>query len=193
MAKTSPELPILLFARPSDWADWLAHNQAAPGIWLRMAKAASGIPSINYAQALEIALCYGWIDSQKKSYDETSWLQRFTPRGPRSIWSRRNREMVEELIRAGKMQPAGLQAVEQARQNGRWEAAYDSQSQAELPGDLQAALDEHLAARAFFASLDSRNRYAILYRLQTARKAETRLRRLNQFIAMLEKGEKLYP
>lgn len=193
MAKTSPELPILFFARPSDWADWLAHNQAAPGIWLRMAKAASGIPSINYAQALEIALCYGWIDSQKKSYDETSWLQRFTPRGPRSIWSRNNREMVEELIRAGKMQPAGLQAVEQARQNGRWEAAYDSQSRAKLPGDLQTALDAHPAARAFFESLDSRNRFAILNRLQTARKAETRLRRLEQFIAMLEQGEKLYP
>ena len=148
---------------------------------------------MSYAEALEVALCYGWIDGQKKSYDEATWLQKFTPRGHRSIWSKINREKAEELIRNGQMKPAGLQAIKRAKQNGRWEAAYDSPSQASVPDDFQAALDKNSTAKAFFAALNRQNRYAILFRLQTAKKAETRTKRIEQFIRMLAKHEKLYP
>jgi uncharacterized protein YdeI (YjbR/CyaY-like superfamily) len=187
-------LPVMGFARQKDWADWLEENHdTALGIWLKIAKKGAGIASVSYAEALEVALCYGWIDGQKKTYDETSWLQKFTPRGERSIWSKVNREKAEELIRTGRMRPAGLQAVERARQNGRWEAAYDAQGKATVPSDLQAALDKSAQAKSFFATLNSVNRYAILFRIQTAKKAETRAQRIEKFIAMLLKGEKIHP
>jgi uncharacterized protein YdeI (YjbR/CyaY-like superfamily) len=195
-ASQSPkaDLPILPFERQKDWAVWLDKNHAtAPGVWLKLAKKASGIKSVTYDEALEIALCYGWIDGQKKSHDETSWLQKFTPRGPRSVWSKINTEKALRLIDSGLMRPAGLKAVESARQDGRWEAAYDAQSKAVVPDDLQAELDRNAKAKAFFATLDSRNRYAILHRIHTAKKAETRTRRIGEFVRMLAKKEKIYP
>ena len=188
------ELPILLFETQDAWASWLEEHQAeAPGIWLRLAKKATGIASIDYSQALEVALCYGWIDGQKKGYDESSWLQKFTPRGAKSIWSKINREKAQQLIESGRMKPAGMAAIESAQRDGRWDAAYDSQRVAAVPDDLQVALDGNPAARAFFATLNSRNRYAILFRIQTAKKPETRARRIQEFIAMLERHEKLHP
>jgi len=183
-----------MFEQQKDWAAWLDKNHAtSPGVWLKLAKKASGIASVNYDEALGVALCYGWIDGQKKSYDESSWLQKFTPRGVKSIWSKVNREKVQELIESGQMKPAGLEAVERATQDGRWDAAYDSQSRASVPSDFQAELDRNAKAKAFFATLNSTNRYAILFRIQTAKKAETRAKRIEQFIRMLENHEKLYP
>ena len=188
------ELLVLLFKQKEDWAAWLDENHAtSSGVWLRLAKKAAGLESVSYDEALKVALCYGWIDGQKKSYDKASWLQKFTPRRAKSIWSKVNRGKAEELIRRGEMKPAGLKAVEDAKQDGRWDAAYDSQSSASVPSDLQAELDKNAEAKAFFATLNSRNRYAILFRIQTAKKAETRARRIQQFIRMLEKNEKLYP
>lgn len=193
-AKSPADLPVILFERPEDWADWLdQHHAASEGLWLRLAKKASGLQSISHGEALEVALQYGWIDSHAKSYDDQSWLQKFTPRRSKSVWSKVNREKVERLIAAGQMKPAGLQTVEAARQDGRWDAAYDSYSQATVPDDFQAELDKNAAAKAFFDTLNKQNRYAILYRIQTAKKAETRAKRIEQFIAMLEKQEKIYP
>jgi uncharacterized protein YdeI (YjbR/CyaY-like superfamily) len=184
----------MAFKRQKDWAGWLdKHHATSPGVWLRLAMKASKIQSISYAEALEVALCYGWIDGQRKSGDESSFLQKFTPRGAKSIWSKINREKAEALIRSGDMKPAGLQAVERAKQDGRWDAAYDSPSVASVPSDLQAELDKNAKAQAFFAALNSRNRYAILFRIQTAKKAETRARRIQQFVQMLERNEKVYP
>jgi uncharacterized protein YdeI (YjbR/CyaY-like superfamily) len=188
------DIPIQLFEKPKDWAAWLQKSHAAAsGIWLRLAKKNSGIESITYAEALDVALCYGWIDGQKKSYDEITWLQKFTPRGKKSIWSKINREKAESLIKSKQMKPAGLKAIESAKQDGRWDAAYDSQSKATVPEDFQAALDKNAKAKAFFATLKGANRYAILFRIQTAKKAETRARRIRQFIEMLEKHETIHP
>jgi len=187
------DLPILPFASQGEFADWLAENHfQSDGIWLKLAKKGADAPSISYDEAVETALCYGWIDSQKKGLDESFWLQRFTPRKAKSIWSRVNREKVEQLIASGQMQPAGLAVVELAKQDGRWEAAYDSQRAITIPDDLQAELNQNPKARAFFDTLDSSNRYAILFRLQTARKTETRAKRLRQFVEMLERGEKIH-
>lgn len=184
----------MLFEHQKDWEAWLDQNHAASsGLWLRLAKKASGLNSVSYAEAVEVALCYGWIDGQTKSYDESSWLQKFTPRGAKSIWSKINREKAQKLIESGQMKPAGLKAIEAAKQDGRWEAAYDSPSRAIVPSDFQAELDKNAQAKAFFATLNSTNRYAILHRIQTAKKAETRTKRIEQFIRMLEKHEKLYP
>ena len=189
-----PDYPILLFADQAAFRAWLsAHHDSERGLWLRIAKAASPLRSVNYAEALDVALCFGWIDGQKLSYDADSFLQKFTPRQKRSPWSKRNREHVERLVAAGEMQAAGLAAVEAARADGRWDRAYDSPGRATVPADLQAALDEHPEARAFFKTLKGANRYAILYRIQAAVKPETRARRIDQFVAMLEKGETLHP
>jgi uncharacterized protein YdeI (YjbR/CyaY-like superfamily) len=187
-------LPVRPFASQGEWAAWLAeHHTSAQGLWLKLAKKGSGLPSLTYAEAVEAALCYGWIDSQKAGYDETWWLQRFTPRRPRSKWSQINRQKAEELIAQGRMQPAGLREVELARADGRWEAAYTWQASMAVPEDLQRALDENPAAQAFFETLDSANRYAILHRIVTVKKAETRQRNIQKFVAMLAAGEKLYP
>ena len=178
----------------ASWERWLKrHHAAAAGVWLRMAKKDSGIASVAHAEALEVALCYGWIDGQRKSEDERHFLQRFTPRTARSTWSKINRDKALRLIEEGRMQPAGLAEVERARADGRWEAAYDAQSVATVPPDLKAALDANPKAAAFFAKLDSRNRYAVLFRTQGAKKPETRARRIGRFVEMLAKGEKLYP
>ena len=188
------ELSTLFFPIQQDWDSWLKDNHAqSPGIWLKIAKKETGIPSVSYLQAVETALCYGWIDGQKASLDEHYWLQKFTPRTPKSLWSQVNRDKAEELIAQGRMQPAGLLEVEKARADGRWEAAYASQSKISAPPEFQAALERSPAAQAFFDTLNSANRYAILYRITTAKKPATRATRIQKFIEMLEKGEKLYP
>jgi uncharacterized protein YdeI (YjbR/CyaY-like superfamily) len=148
---------------------------------------------VSYAEAIEVALCYGWIDGQKDTFDGDYWLQRFTPRTPRSTWSKINREKAEQLLTQGRMQPAGLRAVEQAKADGRWDAAYDGQRAAGIPDDLRQALEQNPTAAEFFASLDSANRYAILYRLQEAKKPETRARRLERYVAMLNEQQKIHP
>jgi uncharacterized protein YdeI (YjbR/CyaY-like superfamily) len=187
------DLPILLFASPTEFQAWLEDSHAgSPGLWLKIAKKGSGVESVTYAEALELALCFGWIDSQKRGFDERHFLQRFTPRRPQGKWSLINREKAEGLIASGAMRPAGLAEVEAAKADGRWEAAYAGQRIAEIPEDLQHALDRNKPAREFFATLDSANRYAILYRLQEAKKPETRERRLRKFVAMLERGEKIH-
>jgi uncharacterized protein YdeI (YjbR/CyaY-like superfamily) len=190
----STDLPILPFTSKKKWADWLAkQHDKSTGLWLKLAKKGSEIPSVTYDEALDVALCYGWIDGQKKGFDDKCWLQKFTPRGPKSIWSKINIGKVEKLIRSGGMKPAGLKAIEAAKQDGRWDAAYESQKSISVPDDFQAALDENPKAKAFFATLNSVNRYAILFRIHNAKKAETRTRRIRQFVEMLESGEKLYP
>jgi uncharacterized protein YdeI (YjbR/CyaY-like superfamily) len=188
------ELPIELCEDQAAWAAWLEqHHADSPGVWLRHAKKASNLTSVSYAEALEVALCYGWIDGQKKSYDDSSWIQKWTPRGARSIWSKINRDKALSLIERGQMRPPGMAQIERARQDGRWDAAYDSHSTANVPDDLQAALDSNAEAGAFFATLNRTNRYAILFRIQTAKKPETRARRIQEFIGMLERHEKLHP
>lgn len=187
------DLPIHLFAASAEMKAWLEDNHASSdGIWLKIAKKGSGVDSVSYAEALELALCFGWIDSQKRGLDDSFFLQRFTPRRPRGRWSLINREKAEALIAAGAMRPAGLAEVEAARADGRWEAAYAGQATAEVPADLRRELDRNAAAREFFASLDSANRYAIVYRLEDAKKPETRERRLRKFVDMLERGEKIH-
>lgn len=191
---TKEGYPTLPFASPAEWERWLdQHGDTFDGIWIQMAKKRSGIESITHAEALEIALCFGWIDGLARSLDERFWLQKFTPRRRRSMWSRINREKATQLIEQGRMRPGGLAEVERARADGRWDAAYEAQSRATVPDDLQRELDRSPAAREFFESLDSQNRYAILHRLGDAKRPETRARRLKTFVAMLEAGEKLHP
>jgi len=188
------DLPIELFADPGELEAWLEENhETSAGLWLKIAKKGSGKRSVTYAEALEQALRFGWIDSQKRGFDEQYFLQRFTPRRPRGRWSKINREKAEGLIAAKRMRPAGLAEVEAAKADGRWEAAYEGQRTAEVPADLRRELDANPAAAEFFAGLDSANRYAIAYRLNEAKKPETRERRLRKFVAMLERGEKIHP
>jgi uncharacterized protein YdeI (YjbR/CyaY-like superfamily) len=187
------DLPAVELADRAAWAAWLeARHASSSGVWLRIAKKGSGARTVSYDDALEVALCHGWIDGQKRPLDDRFWLQRFTPRSARSRWSKRNRGIAERLIGAGEMAPGGLREVERARADGRWEAAYDSHSTATVPPDLQAALDADPAAAAFFAGLDSANRYAILYRVQEARRPETRARRIATFVAMLAEGRRIH-
>jgi uncharacterized protein YdeI (YjbR/CyaY-like superfamily) len=183
------------FATQDDWRRWLAaeHADNPEGVWMEMAKKASGIESITHAEAVEVALCFGWIDSQARSVDDRWFSQRFTPRRARSKWSRLMREKAEELIASGAMQPAGLAEVERAKSDGRWEAAYEPPSTATVPGDLQAALDERPGAAEFFAGLDAHNRYAILHRVHDAKREDTRARRIAKFADMCADGNKLHP
>ena len=186
--------PIRLFKSKQDWAAWLKQNhRKSAGLWLRLAKKDSGRRSVSYRDALEVALCYGWIDGQKRPESEQFWLQKFLPRSSKSIWSRINREKALALIASGEMNAAGLEAIENAKMNGRWDAAYDSPSRADVPSDLQAALDANPRAKAFFETLDRANRYAVLWRIQTVKKAETRARKIEQFIGMLQRKEKIHP
>jgi uncharacterized protein YdeI (YjbR/CyaY-like superfamily) len=188
------QLPVLSFPSRDGFETWLADNhQSAPGLWLKIARKGSGHTTVDYAQALEVALCYGWIDGQKDKFDEEYWLQRFTPRGPRSKWSKINRDKVDALIASGAMRPAGQAQIDAARADGRWDAAYAGAKSATVPEDLAAALAANPAAHAFFGALDSRNRFAILYRVQDAKKPETRARRLAQYVEMLAEGRKIYP
>jgi uncharacterized protein YdeI (YjbR/CyaY-like superfamily) len=188
------ELPTRSFPSARAFSDWLAeHHASSPGLWLRLARKASGAASITYAEAVEVALAWGWIDGQKQAADEASWLQKMTRRGARSVWSQKNREKALALIDAGAMQPPGLAEVERAKRDGRWDAAYDPPSRATVPEDLEAALAKSPRAAAFFATLDARNRYAVLWRVQTAKKPEKRAKRIADFVAMLARGDKLYP
>lgn len=184
---------VLAFETAKEWDTWLAkHHATSTGVYIRVGKKGSGIRSITCPEALEVALCYGWIDAIRKSHDANTFLQRYCPRGPRSIWSEINKKKVQQLIKARLMLPAGLAAVERAKANGQWDKAYAPASSITVPPDLEAALKKNKKARDFFATLKGSNRYAFLHRLHTAKKAETRARRLEQFIGMLERGETLY-
>ena len=188
------DLPVLGFATAQEFEQWLEQEHAtAGGVWIRFPRKGAGVPSITYAEAVEAALCFGWIDGQARSLDETAWLQRYTPRRRRSIWSQINRERVARLTAERRMRPAGLAEVERAKADGRWDAAYAPPSTATVPADLAAALEASPSAAEAFAGLDSRNRYSILHRLATAKRAETRERRIATFVRMLENGELLYP
>ena len=187
-------LATILFPSVTEWEGWLEDNHSdSAGVWVKLAKKGTGIESVRYPEVLESALCFGWIDGRRQTLDERYFLQRFTPRRARSKWSRINRETAERLIAEGRMRPAGLAEVERARADGRWKAAYEGQKRMQVPPDLQRELDTRPAAKAFFAKLSSQNRYAILYRLNDAKKPETRARRLMKFVAMLEASETIHP
>jgi uncharacterized protein YdeI (YjbR/CyaY-like superfamily) len=187
------ELPQI-FLNQAEWENWLMQNGGtSAGVWLRLAKKGAAQPTLTYEQALQVALCYGWIDGKKQAESEQYWLQRFTRRSSTSIWSRLNRERVEALIAMGKMRAPGIKAVDDAKKDGRWDAAYASASNAVVPDDLVAALDANPEAKAFFATLNSRNRYAILFRVQNAKKSATRARKIEEFVAMLSRGITLHP
>ena len=197
MAKSAksgqPELATLAFKSAKAWEAWLERNHAtAPGVWITLAKKGSGIPSVTYMEAVDVGLCYGWIDSQSKSLDDRQYVQRFTPRRAKSPWSKINRAKAEEFIAQGKMRPAGMREVEEARADGRWKSAYDGQRTIKVPPDLNNMLDKNPKARKFFATLDSRNRYAVLHRIQQAKKPETRASRIEKFVTMLNDGQKIY-
>jgi uncharacterized protein YdeI (YjbR/CyaY-like superfamily) len=180
------------FAAVKPWSTWIARNHtSSDGIWVRFFKKASGKKTVTYEEVLEEALCYGWIDGQSKGLDEASWVQRFTPRRPRSLWSKRNRERVALLTAAGRMRPAGLREVEAAKADGRWDQAYDSPKSMEVPPDFLKAVRKNREAYAFYKTLNKANTYAIAWRLQTARKPETRTRRMETLLAMLARREKL--
>lgn len=188
------DLPVLGFADVVAWESWLAEQHAtAPGIWLKIIKNGARGPGISYSEALDVAMCYGWIDGQKGGLDDEYWLQRFTPRKPGSRWSKINTERAGRLIEAGRMGPAGLREVEAARADGRWQAAYHGQRTMDVPDDLQQELDRNDAAREFFATLSGANRYAILYRIGDAKRPETRARRIAKYVAMLAAHETIHP
>jgi uncharacterized protein YdeI (YjbR/CyaY-like superfamily) len=185
--------PIRRFASGRAWAAWLKRNyDRSSGLWLQIAKKHADVSSVSYPEALDAALCFGWIDGQKRPQSATFWLQKFGPRTRKSLWSRINRGKALALVAAGKMRPPGLAEIERAKADGRWEAAYDSPRASTTPEDLESALKRNAKARRFFESLDRVNRYAILFRLQTAKKAETRARRLADFLKMLERGRKIH-
>jgi uncharacterized protein YdeI (YjbR/CyaY-like superfamily) len=187
-------LAVIQLADQGAWEEWLdANHRDSSGVWLRIAKKASGIETVSYEEALDVALAYGWIDGQRAGHDDRFYLQRFTARSPRSRWSRRNRDKATALIERGLMKPAGLEQVERARADGRWDAAYAGPRTATVPEDLQRELDANPAAKEFFATLDSANRYAILYRVEEAKRPATRARRIEKFVAMLAAGEKIHP
>lgn len=187
------EWPVLLFEDAEGWAAWLdAHHATAPGVWLRLARQGGGLRSPTYAEALDAALCYGWIDSQKRRHDEASWVQKFTPRGAKSIWSKINRDKADALAAAGRMRPAGRLAVQQAQADGRWAAAYDSPRTAAVSDDLRAALDADPAAAAAFAGLDGANRYAVLFRVHAAKTPAARTAKIAALVAMLARGETIH-
>lgn len=184
---------IRLFSTQAVWAAWLEKNHRnSPGLWLRLAKKGSGLRSVTYSEALEIALCYGWIDGQKRGESKQTWLQRFLPRSARSIWSKINREKASVLIATGRMKPAGHAAIGAAKKNGTWDGAYDSPKSAKVPADFQAALHASPRAKEFFEKLDGANRYAVLFRIQTVKKTETRERKIREFITMLERRERIH-
>lgn len=186
LVTTKPELPVIPFANRDNWAAWLEqHHATSNGIRLKLAKKGTHIASISQEEAVEIALCFGWIDSQADRFNDDHWLLRFTPRRPKSKWSQINRARAESLLQNGDMRPAGLREVQRAKADGRWDAAYEAPSTATVPEDLRHELDRNEGARAYFDSLDSRNRYAILYQIQDARKPETRARRIAKYVNLL--------
>lgn len=188
------ESPVKLFKNQKAWEDWLEkHADSSPGLWLRIGKKSSKLKSISHQEALDTALCYGWIDALRKTLDDDSFIQRFTPRTKKSLWSKINRDKALALIKSGRMRPGGVAAIEAAKSDGRWQAAYDSHRTSTVPQDLQEELDRNPKAKAFFATLNSQNRYAVLFRIQTAAKSETRRKRISQFVEMLEQHRKLHP
>ncbi len=194
MPASERALPILSFESPPMWDRWLtAQSVKSKGLWLKLAKQSAGVASVSKQEAVETALCHGWIDGQLDKFDDHYWLVRFTPRGDRSKWSEKNRTTALELIEQGRMKPAGLREIEQARKDGRWDGAYAPQSAATVPEDLGAALTRNRKARSFFETLDSANRYAILHRVHEARRPETRTRRIEKYVAMLSRGETIHP
>lgn len=194
MPNNQSDPPVLAFTTAAEWESWLASQPVtANGLWLKFAKKASGVPSVSKPEAIDVALCHGWIDGQLKPFDENYWLIRFTPRRARSKWSAINCKRAQALIEEGRMHPAGLAEIEKAKADGRWAAAYDSQGSATVPNDLQQALDENESAKNLFDTLDSANRYAVLYRVQTATKSETRERTIEKLVAMLARGETIHP
>ena len=194
MRDDATRMPTLSFADLRAWSAWLvSHHASSRGIWMKIAKKGSPSASVTYAEALHVAIAWGWIDGQKGKLDDAWWLQKFTPRGPTSIWSRVNREKAMALIEAGTMKPSGLAEVERATRDGRWEAAYDSQSRTTVPPDLAEALGRNARASRFFETLDSRNRYAVLFRIHTAKKPATRAKRISKYVEMLARHEKLHP
>jgi uncharacterized protein YdeI (YjbR/CyaY-like superfamily) len=191
--KTQKEIPIIPFQTQKKWRDWLTKNFDKPdGIWLKLYKKDSGVKSINHGQALEEALCFGWIDGQAKGYDDLSYLQKFTPRRKRSTWSKRNIDIIERLAEEGKMHPAGIAEVERAKEDGRWELAYDSPANMQAPEDFLKKLADNPKALAFYSTLNKTNTFAISFRLQTAKKPKTRQKRMMTIIEMLEQGKKLH-
>jgi uncharacterized protein YdeI (YjbR/CyaY-like superfamily) len=190
---TGTDSEIVAFSSAKEWERWLAKSHASSnGVWLRFFKKAARRSSVTYPEALALALCYGWIDGQLRKHDEQSWLRKFTPRRPRSVWSKRNRDLVEQLARAGRLKPAGLKEVEEAKSDGRWERAYDSPSKMVVPADFLKELSKDRKALLFFRTLNKANTYAIAWRLQTAKKPETREKRMKAILAMLSKGEKFH-
>jgi len=188
-----PEQPIIAFATAAEFRQWLTHHHSDhPGIWLKISKKASGIPSVNYAEALDEALCFGWIDGQKKTFDERTFLQKFTKRSKTSLWSKINVGHVERLEKEGRMKPAGLAAVDAAKADGRWEAAYHGSSAADMPEDFLTALEREPDAKGFFITLNKTQRYSFFFRITTAQKPETRRKRITDLVAMLKRGEKLH-
>lgn len=191
--KVTTDLPVLPFSTAEMFENWLEKNhKTSSGIWLQLYKKNSGVQTITWAEAVIVSLCYGWIDSQAKKLDEKSYLQKFTPRGPKSMWSKINTEHVERLRKEGKMKPAGLAAVEAAKADGRWDRAYESPSNMTLPDEFLKRVEKNKKAKIFFETLNKTSRYAFAFQLQTAKKPETRERRMQKFLAMLEKGETLY-
>ena len=191
---TSNEFPVMAFESQQAWEAWLdAHHADTMGVWLKIAKKGASISSVSYGEALESALCYGWIDGMKAALDEQFWLQKFTPRQPRSVWSRVNREKALALLAAGRMRAAGQRQIELAQSDGRWQAAYESQRTIAMPPDFQTALEESPEAAQFFSTLDSANRYAILWRIHQAKQPATRSARIQKFIGMLSRHEKVHP
>ena len=186
------DLPIECFVDAAAWERWLERHPASEGVWLKIAKKDSGAVSVSYAEALDVALCHGWIDGQKKGFDALHFLQRFTPRRPRSTWSKINVAKIEALTAAGRLRPAGLREVEAAKADGRWDAAYDGAKSMEVPPELAKALTKNRKAKAFFDALDKTNRYAVCWRVQTAVKPETRQARVEKLVAMLARGEKIH-
>lgn len=194
METAADGLEILELRSRGDWRKWLDKNHSQQdGVWLKFAKKASGITTVNYGEALEEALCYGWIDSQTKSLDDKYYLQKFSPRRARSVWSKINVGKIEKLMAEGKMQPAGLAQVEAAKADGRWEAAYHSPANIVMSEDFAKALDKNKKAKEFYETLSKGNKYAILWRLQQAKRPETRERNIKKFIDMLVAGQKFHP
>jgi uncharacterized protein YdeI (YjbR/CyaY-like superfamily) len=194
VGEMAPELPTKLFGSAGEWEKWLETNHdRSRGLWVKISKRGAGATSLTYAQALEVAILFGWIDGQKGALDAAFWLQKFTPRGPKSRWSKTNREAAMRLTEEGRMRPAGLAAIESAKADGRWAAAYESQSRASVPPDLRRAMASNSAAVSFFETLDSHNRYAILYRIHDAKSPETRAKRIATYVQMLAQGETLHP
>lgn len=191
-AELPTDLPIMLFATGADWETWLAAQTDSKGLWLKIAKKSAGVSSVTYAEALDVALCHGWIDGQKRGCDAQYFLQRFTPRRPRSVWSRINIGHVERLAATGRMQPAGRREVEAAKADGRWDAAYAGGRDMEVPVELATALKRNTKAHQFFEQLDRTNRYAFCWRVHTAKKAETRQSRAAKYVEMMAKGEKFH-